>query len=319
MAAAAILEADGLGYRYGDGPWALRSVDLAIRPGCRLAVVGANGAGKSTLLLVLDGILRPQEGAIRLEGCPADYGRAGLARWRQLVGLVMQNPDDQLFAPTVYQDVSFGPLNLGLPESAVRERVEEALRALEIWDLRDRPPHLLSLGQRQRAAIAGVLAMRPRVLLMDEPTAWLDPEGTEQFLAMVERVRAGGAAVVIATHDMDLAYLWADEVVVMAGGGVAAHGAPEEVLADEALLLRCRLRLPRLARPARIPGRAADGGCRGAAGSAGPPGAGTAGGAGGWDWAGGSRGSNWAGGAGCSAESTRRERRGGGGERNSCG
>ncbi len=247
-----ILEAEGLVYRYQDDAWAVKGVDLAVGRGQKVAVLGANGAGKSTLLLLLDGILRPHHGVIRLEGRPFRYTREGLAAWRQRVGLVMQNPDDQLFAPTVYQDVSFGPLNLGLPEPAVRARVEEALRALEIWDLRDRPPHLLSFGQRQRVAIAGAMAMRPLVLLLDEPTAWVDPEGTEQFLGLLERLRNEGTALVIATHDMDLAYRWADEVVVLSEGAVVAQGPPQTVLADEALLARSRLRAPWLVQVAAL-------------------------------------------------------------------
>ncbi len=239
-----ILEARGVAYRYPGGAQALRGIDLAVPRGIRLAVLGANGAGKSTLLLHLNGTLRPERGAIILDGQPVEYSRRGLLRWRRQVGLVFQDPDDQLFSATVYQDVSFGPLNLGLPEPEVRERVEEALQALEIAHLRDRPTHLLSFGQKKRAAIAGIVAMRPGVLILDEPAAGLDPDGAEQLLALLERLHRAGTTLIVATHDMDLAYGWADEVVVLHEGAVLRHGRPEVVLRDGAALICARLRMP---------------------------------------------------------------------------
>ncbi|MBF0374592.1 MAG: ABC transporter ATP-binding protein, partial [Alphaproteobacteria bacterium] len=210
----------------------------------RLAILGANGAGKTTLLLHLNGTLRPLAGRVLLDGVPAAHGRADLASWRRRVGLVLQDPDDQLFAATVFEDVSFGPLNMGLDEAAARSRVESALGDLRIAELAERAPHSLSFGQRKRAAIAGVVAMRPEVLLLDEPTAGLDAHGTRHLLAVLDHLVGEGATLVFSTHDADLACAWADEVAVFGEGVVLAQGAPDSVLADRALLGRAKLRPP---------------------------------------------------------------------------
>ena len=239
-----ILAAEELHYAYDGGVTALNGVDLAVREGLRHALVGANGAGKTTLFLHLNGTLRPTSGAVLLDGSPPSYTRRGLTAWRQSVGLVFQDPDDQLFAGNVFQDVSFGPLNLGLTEAEARERVEEALFALDIVHLRDRPTHMLSFGQKKRASIAGAVAMRPRVLIIDEPLSGLDPSGAEQFLEVLKGLHEAGTTLMIATHDMALAYEWADEVAVMHSGRIVAQGAPPEIMADGELLRECGLRMP---------------------------------------------------------------------------
>lgn len=239
-----ILAVRGLLYRHPGGAAGLQVADLRIRQGAKLAILGANGAGKSTLLLHLNGTLRPERGEILLGGHPVAYSRRGLLAWRRQVGLVLQDPDHQLFAASVSQDVSFGPLNLGLPEPQVRERVAEALRAMELEELRDRPTQMLSYGQRKRVAIAGLIAMRPRILILDEPTAGLDPQGAEDLLATLERLHQTGTTLIMATHDMDLAYAWADQVAVVHQGSILRQGPPEAVLQDEKLLMRSHLRTP---------------------------------------------------------------------------
>ena len=171
------------------------------------------------------------------------YDRAGLKAHRRVVQLVLQDPDDQLFSADVRRDVSFGPVNLGLPEAEVRDRVEEALTLLRIADLADRPVHRLSYGQRKRVAIAGAVAMRPRVLLLDEPTSALDPAGVTELLTAFARLEANHTTVVIATHDVDLALGWADSAAVVVDGRVV-QGAPATVLGDRDLILLARLRLP---------------------------------------------------------------------------
>jgi cobalt/nickel transport system ATP-binding protein len=241
---APILEVRGLRYQYDGGALALDDMDMEFRSGVRHALVGANGAGKTTLFLHLNGTLRPQSGTVLIDGYPADYSRAGLTAWRQVVGLVFQNPDDQLFAGTVQQDVSFGPFNLGLTEAEVRERVDEALDSLGISHVRDRPTHMLSFGQKKRASIAGAVAMRPRVLIVDEPLSGLDPSGQEHFLGVLRDLHDGGTTVVIATHDMSLAYEWADELSIMHAGRVVDHGPPTAVMADAQSLDRYGLRAP---------------------------------------------------------------------------
>ncbi|MFJ9337674.1 energy-coupling factor ABC transporter ATP-binding protein [Streptomyces sp. NPDC101733] len=236
-----LVELTGAGYAYEDGPAVLRDVDFAIAPGRALVLLGRNGSGKTTLMRLLSGGLRPGTGALRLDGERVAYDRAGLTRLRTSVQLVVQDPDDQLFAASVEQDVSFGPMNLGLPAPEVRARVDAALAALDITGLRDRPTHLLSYGQRKRAAIAGAVAMAPRVLILDEPTAGLDPDGQERLLDVLAGLRAAGTTVVMATHDVDLAVRWADDAAVLTPDGVRT-GAARTLLSDPGLLASAGLR-----------------------------------------------------------------------------
>jgi cobalt/nickel transport system ATP-binding protein len=239
----AVLSAREVTFRYGDVA-GIAGLSLEISEGRRLAIVGANGAGKTTLLLHLNGTNRPASGTVLLRDEPVAYDRAGLTALRTAVGLVFQNPDDQLFAGTVYQDVSFGPLNIGLSEEVVRARVEDALQALEISHLRDRPTHMLSYGQKKRAAIAGAVAMGPEVLILDEPMAGLDPSGSWHLMGLLTRLHEAGTTLVVATHDMSLAYEWADEVAVLRDGAIVAHGDPQDVMHDPAELAHSGLRVP---------------------------------------------------------------------------
>ncbi|CAA7612353.1 energy-coupling factor ABC transporter ATP-binding protein [Magnetospirillum sp. SS-4] len=241
-----ILEARGLSFDYPGGVAALDRLDLGIRRGRKLAVLGPNGAGKSTVLLHLNGTLRPRSGRVLLDGVETAYSRAGLTRWRRRVGLVLQEPDDQLFAATVAEDVSFGPLNLGLGEATTRQRVDEALAALGIGDLADRATHMLSFGQKKRAAIAGALAMRPEVLLLDEPLAGLDRLGARRLLDALDRLATAGTTLVFSTHDVDLAWDFADDVALFAAGRVARSGPAAEVLADREALAQAGLEPPLL-------------------------------------------------------------------------
>ncbi|MEI6986782.1 MAG: ATP-binding cassette domain-containing protein, partial [Rhodospirillaceae bacterium] len=222
----------------------LNSLSLTVPRGSRLAVLGANGCGKTTLFLHLNGSLQPGRGCIELDGVPMTYGRAAMLAWRSRVGLVLQDPDDQLFAATVAEDVSFGPLNLLLSEREVRARVAEALAAVGIEALAERPTHRLSYGQKRRVALAGVLAMRPEVILLDEPTAGLDARAAELLLASLETLNAGGATLVFSTHDIDFAYDWANRVAVLINGRCLREGTPGDVLADTALLAGAGLRRP---------------------------------------------------------------------------
>ncbi|MCZ9354969.1 ATP-binding cassette domain-containing protein, partial [Streptomyces mutabilis] len=233
----------GASFAYEEGPDVLTGLDFAVREGRALALLGRNGSGKTTLMRLLSGGLRPRAGRLTVDGEPVTYDRGGLTRLRTTVQLVVQDPDDQLFAASVAQDVSFGPLNLGLSDAEVRSRVDDALAALDITALADRPTHLLSYGQRKRAAIAGAVAMRPRVLVLDEPTAGLDPDGQERLLATLDRLRAGGTTVVMATHDVDLALRWSDDAALLTPAGVHT-GPTAATLARTELLRRAGLRLP---------------------------------------------------------------------------
>ncbi|MEJ8671776.1 ATP-binding cassette domain-containing protein [Streptomyces sp. MS1.AVA.1] len=233
----------GASYAYEDGPVVLSGLDFDVREGRALALLGRNGSGKTTLMRLLSGGLRPHDGRLTVQGTPVTYDRKGLTRLRTTVQLVVQDPDDQLFAASVAQDVSFGPLNLGLSDPEVRVRVDEALAALDISALADRPTHLLSYGQRKRTAIAGAVAMRPRVLILDEPTAGLDPDGQERLLATLDGLRSSGTTVVMATHDVDLALRWADDAALLTPSGARIGPAPE-MLARTDLLQQAGLRLP---------------------------------------------------------------------------
>lgn len=234
----------GHGLQVGfDGRSVLDDANLTVPRGQRMALLGANGSGKTTLLRTLSGAVRPRAGQVRVDGVPVDYGRAGLRAHRQVVQLVLQNPDDQLFAADVFRDVSFGPLNLGLAGDEVRARVDRALAVLSIEDLAERPIHELSFGQRKRVAIAGALAMEPCVLLLDEPTAGLDPQGVDEMVAALDALLAADTTVVIATHEVDFALWWADSVAVLVGG--RAHcGEPSALLSDVGLVAAARLRRP---------------------------------------------------------------------------
>ncbi|MFH8484253.1 energy-coupling factor ABC transporter ATP-binding protein [Streptomyces longisporoflavus] len=230
-------------YAYEDGPTVLSDLDFDVTEGRALALLGRNGSGKTTLMRLLSGGLRPDQGDLTLGAVPVTYDRKGLTRLRTTVQLVVQDPDDQLFAASVEQDVSFGPLNLGLPDGEVRTRVAEALAALDISALADRPTHLLSYGQRKRTAIAGAVAMRPRVLILDEPTAGLDPDGQERLLTTLQGLRDAGTTVVMATHDVDLALRWADDAALLTPSGVRT-GPVAEMLARRELLAQAGLTLP---------------------------------------------------------------------------
>ena len=234
-----LVEARGLSYAYPDGTPALRDASFRLAHGESVAVVGANGAGKSTLLLLLNGLLQPTAGQARIGDMPVTA--ATRAQVHRTVGFVFQDADDQLFMPTVREDVAFGPLNLGLPPAEVEARVRDALETVGASHLGPRAPYRLSGGEKRAVAIAGVLAMLPSVLLLDEPSAGLDPAARRRLIGWL---RAFTHTRVIATHDLDLALEACTRVLVMHEGAVAADGPPGEIFADAALLARCHLEPP---------------------------------------------------------------------------
>lgn len=236
------LSASALHVSFGDRE-VLRGAEVDIPRGQRLALLGANGSGKTTLLRTLAGSVKPNRGSVLVDGEPVAFTRSSLRAHRQVVQLVAQNPDDQLFAADVYRDVSFGPLNLGLGGEEVRRRVAQSLAVLSIEDLAERPIHELSYGQRKRVAIAGALAMEPCVMLLDEPTAGLDPQGVDEMVGALESLLQAHTTVVISTHDVDFALWWADTVAVLVDGQVR-HGTPTALLSDADLVSAARLRQP---------------------------------------------------------------------------
>lgn len=228
-------------YAYPDGTQALQGISLEVPLRSRTAILGANGSGKSTLLLHINGLLSASQGSIRVFG--RRVGQDNLPEVRRRVGLVFQNPDDQLFSISVAEDVAFGPRNQGLDSGEVERRVARVLELVGISDLADRSPHHLSLGQKKRAAIAGVLAMESDLLVLDEPTAGLDPAAMRRLMELLAMLHAQGRTIILATHDMDLAYAWADRVAVLSTGRLLAAGS-HELLQDEELMLRASLELP---------------------------------------------------------------------------
>ena len=233
-----------VGYTYSGRQVALDGIDLEIWPGERVALLGANGSGKSTLLKLLDGVVGPTSGSIRALGRDVAAVAAGEDgfRFHREVGLVFQDPDIQLFSATVLDDVAFGPLQLGLTQEQVRERCDEALAAMGIAHLADRAPFELSGGEKKRAAIASVLSLRPEVVLLDEPTASLDPRTKWVLVDLIQRLGAAGRTLIVATHELDVVPLIADRVVVLnEQGRVVADGEPSAVLADRDLLVRANL------------------------------------------------------------------------------
>lgn len=225
-----LIAADNLTFSYRPGSPALDGASLAIPAGSRIAIVGPNGAGKSTLFLHINAILRPHGGQLRYQGRPYSYSRAFLADLRQKVGLVFQDPDTQLFAGNVLDDVLFGPMNMGLAAGEAVRRAEAALDAVGMLGHKDAPAHFLSQGQKKRVAIAGVLAMDPAALVMDEPTAGLDHPGLTSLRDILAMLHTAGKTLVVATHDIDWAWAWADLVYVLAAGKTVTAGPPAEIL-----------------------------------------------------------------------------------------
>ena len=234
-----VLDLRRVAYAYPGGHQALFGIDLHVHPGERVALLGPNGAGKTTLVLHLNGILTPGHGSVHVSGLPVTEDN--LLEVRRRVGIVFQDPDDQLFMPTVRDDVAFGPANLGLRGPELDHRVQEALAAVDVGDLADRAPHHLSFGQRRRVAIATVLAMRPEILVLDEPSSNLDPASRRE---LADILRSLDVTILMVTHDLPYAVELCERSVVLSEGAIVADGATREVLADDALMTRHRLEMP---------------------------------------------------------------------------
>jgi len=234
-----LVEVKDLCYNYPDGTAALNGISFRITHGESVALVGANGAGKSTLLLHLNGILMASMGQVRIGDLPVT--RATLAEVRRTVGMIFQDPDDQLFMPTVGEDVAFGPANLGLPQEEVDERVRKALQKVGIEHLAGRPPYRLSGGEKRRAAIATVLALMPDILVMDEPTTGLDPLGRRQLIRLLADFHH---TKIVATHDLDLVLDICPRTIVIKDGKIEADGSTTEIFCNRELLSACHLEMP---------------------------------------------------------------------------
>jgi cobalt/nickel transport system ATP-binding protein len=242
-----IFRLENLSHCYSDGTLALDDVSLSFERGARIALLGTNGSGKTTLLHHLNGILKPTSGTIYYEDEPLQYDSKSLLELRKRVGFVFQDPNDQLFAPTVKQDVAFGPLNLGIPAEQVKKIVEEALKTVGMDEFANKPPHFLSLGQKKRVALAGVLAMQPEVIIMDEPTSNLDPRATSEILHLLLHLnKEARITLLLATHDVDMVPLFAKKLYILSKGKLASYGSPKELFSDTEMIRNVNLRSPRL-------------------------------------------------------------------------
>ncbi len=239
-----MLKLKNISYSYPNGTLALSDVNISIRTGAKCAVLGSNGAGKSSLFMLLSGLIRPQKGEYLFRNEQVGYGKKELLRLRGGIGIVFQDPDHQLFTSSVYEEVAFGLSNLGYPVAEIRKRVEETLRQLHLEDLQDRPPHLLSFGQKKRVVIASIIAMDPDVMVFDEPLSGLDPESVQMVTAIFDELHQQGKTLVVSTHSVDFAWNWAQQIILMKAGSAVAIGSPQEILTNAELMKDCKLRQP---------------------------------------------------------------------------
>jgi len=237
-----LLQAEDLCYSYGQGKEVLRDINITVRKGEKIVVLGSNGAGKSTCFLNLNGVYRPDSGRILYRG--KEIGKKDLNELRKNVGIVFQDADNQIIASTVFAEVSFGPMNLKLPREEVKKRVEDALEYMNLGSMRDRPPHYLSGGEKKRVSIADIIAMESEVVIFDEPTASLDPVNVEMLEGVLDKMNEMGKTLLISTHDVDFAYRFADRAVIFAGGSIIADGPVREVFEDGEVLNQANLKRP---------------------------------------------------------------------------
>ncbi|MFR1888630.1 MAG: energy-coupling factor ABC transporter ATP-binding protein [Anaerostipes caccae] len=240
-----IIKADNLYFTYdGENTPALNGLSLDIQKGKKIAVMGANGSGKSTFFLCLNGILKPQKGTLSFCGTPYSYDRKSLLELRHRIGIVFQDPDNQLFSASVLQEISFGILNLGADSETALKETEKIMDALDITELKDRPTHILSGGQKKQVAIADILVMHPDIIILDEPAAALDPKHTALVNGTIDQMTEAGLTVLISTHDPDYAFSWADQIILFHQGRVLKSGSPIEVFSDQAALTLTNLSRP---------------------------------------------------------------------------
>ncbi len=240
-----LLEFERLHYTYPNAQQsALNDLSLRIPVHKKCALIGQNGCGKTTLFLLANGLYKPQKGNVYWQGKPLQYDRNSLIKLRQKVGLVFQDPEQQIVASTVEEDISYGLCNLGLPTREIQQRVEQALVEFELTELAQKPVHHLSLGQKKRVSIADVMVLKPELLLLDEPTAYLDRLHTRNLMATLKKIHADGTTIVMATHDLDLVYRWADWIFVMDGGQLVMEGKPQDVFTQREILENLQLGLP---------------------------------------------------------------------------
>ena len=238
------LSTENLSFTYPDGTRALKNINIEIEKGEKVAIIGPNGAGKSTLFSHFNGLTEPTSGCVKIEGKPISFEKDELLKVRQKVGIVFQDPNDQLFAPTVKEDIAFGPMNLGLSYDEEEKRVEDALKMVGMENYEDKTPHHLSGGQQKRIAIAGIIAMKPELMILDEPTAGLDPDGVEKVLNIMNQLNEEGMTLIISSHDIDMISKYADKIFVLYNGEIIESGNKNKIFSDMELLKKAHLRTP---------------------------------------------------------------------------
>lgn len=238
------LSTENLSFTYPDGTHALKNINIEIEKGEKVAIIGPNGAGKSTLFSHFNGLTEPTSGCVKIEDKPISFEKDELLKVRQKVGIVFQDPNDQLFAPTVKEDIAFGPMNLGLSYDEVEKRVEDALKMVGMENYEDKTPHHLSGGQQKRIAIAGIIAMKPELMILDEPTAGLDPDGVEKVLNILNQLNEEGMTLIISSHDIDMISKYADKIFVLYNGEIIESGNKNKIFSDMELLKKAHLRTP---------------------------------------------------------------------------
>lgn len=242
-----IIEVKNLSFCYEDEEFALDNISLQIKKGRTTAVLGGNGSGKSTLFLNLNGVLKPKSGEVIFNGKEISYNKKDLLQLRKNIGIVFQDPDDQLFSSDVKKDISFGLVNQGFSLEEVNKRIEFVVQKTGIESILNKPTHALSFGQKKRVAIAGVLAMQPDVIILDEPTAGLDPSGVSEILNLLNEIKQTmGVTIIISTHEIDLVPLYCDDVLVLDKGKIVFDGTTQELLINSKILREHNLRLPRI-------------------------------------------------------------------------
>lgn len=239
-----ILEMKDLSFKYGDGTEALKNINLKIEKGKKISFVGVNGSGKSTSFLNFNGVLRPSKGTMLYKGNQVKYNHKSLLELRKNIGIVFQDPENQLFSASVYQEVSFGAMNLKLKDIEVRTLVDEALKNVGMYEYKDKAVHFLSYGQKKRVSIADILVMNPEIIVFDEPTSSLDPKHSKQIVRIFDELNEKGMTVILSTHDVELAYSWSDYVIVMKDGEIVREGTPTEIFSDDKLVQECYLEKP---------------------------------------------------------------------------
>ena len=238
------LETKNLTFTYPDGTQALKKVNIQIKKGEKIAIMGPNGAGKSTLFSHFNGLTEPTSGHVEVAGEKIIFEKDKLLEVRQKVGIVFQDPNDQLFAPTVKEDVAFGPMNLGLEHDEVERRIEESLKMVGMEGFEEKTPHHLSGGQQKRVAIAGIIAMRPEIMILDEPTAGLDPEGVDKVLNILNDLNKEGISIIISSHDIEMVSQFAEKIFILYNGEIIDSGDKQKIFSNTELLKKAHLKAP---------------------------------------------------------------------------